>query len=158
MKKIVTLLVLAVGFTLTTQAQKGKRNNLEKLTVKQQTELAVKKMTLKLDLTSSQQRQIRPLLADRIAKRKVMHEKRKAMKESAKMRKELSATERFEKKSQLLDRKIAFKAEMKRVLNKQQYERFEKISARKMHKAKKKMKNRKHKKNSKGKHRNHEGK
>jgi hypothetical protein len=146
MKKIVALLVLAIGFTFTTQAQKGKRGDLEKLSIKQQTELAVKKMTLKLDLTSSQQQQIRPLLADKIAKRKVMHEKREAMKESGKKRKELSANERFKKKNELLDNKIVFKAEMKRILNKQQYEKFEKSGARKMHKAKKKMKNRKHRK------------
>ncbi len=156
MKKIVALLVLAVGFTLTTQAQKGKRSHLEKLTVKQQTELAVKKMALKLDLTDSQQRQIRPLLAEKIAQRKSMHEKRKAMKESGEKRKKLSANSHFEKKSKILDNQIAFKAEMKRVLNKQQYDKFEKMSARKMHRAKKKMKNRKHKKDLKEKRREHE--
>lgn len=147
MKNIIAVLVLAVGFTLTTQAQKGKRNNSEKLTVEQQTELAIKKMTLKLDLTTSQQSQIKPLLAQKIEKRKAMHEKRKAMKESNKKREKLSANERFEKKNQMLDNKIAFKADMKRILNKEQYEKFEKISARKMHKGK-----RKHKKGSKKKH------
>ena len=153
MKKTIVLLILAVGFTLTTQAQKGKRNKLEKLTVKQQTELAVKKMTLQLDLTASQQREIKPLLAEKITKRKTMHEKRKAMKENGQKRKELSANERFEKKSKMLDRKIAFKAEMKRVLNIQQYERFEKMCARKTHKVKRKMK---HKKSSKQNHKEHE--
>jgi len=158
MKKIIAILILAVGFTLTTQAQKGKRNKLEKLTVKQQTELAVKKMTLQLDLTASQQREIKPLLAEKITIRKTMHKKRKAMKENGQKRQELSANERFEKKSKMLDRKIAFKAEMKRVLNKQQYERFEKMCARKKHKVKKKMKNRKHKKGSKQSHKEHEEK
>ena len=143
MKKLVTVLVLVIGFTLTTQAQKGKRNNLAQLTAQQQTELAVKKMTLKLDLTTSQQRDIAPLLTEKIAKRKEMHQKRKAMKESGKKRAKLSANERFEKQNKMLDSKIAFKAEMKRILNKQQYERFEKMSAKKKHKAKKKMKHRK---------------
>lgn len=159
MKKIIALLVLAVGFTLTTQAQKGKRGDFEKLTVAQQTELAVKKMTLKLDLTAAQQRKIKPLLAEKIAKRKTMHEKRKAMKESGKERKKLSANERFAKKSQMLDAQIAFKADMKRILNEKQYERFEKMAARKKHGAKKKMKRRKHKKNSKERHhKNHDEK
>ncbi|QXP72643.1 hypothetical protein H0I31_02780 [Tenacibaculum sp. AHE15PA] len=143
MKKLVTVLVLAIGFTLTTQAQKGKRNNLEMLTVEQQTELAVKKMTLKLDLTTSQQRDITPLLTDKFIKRKEMHQKRKAMKESGEKRAKLSADDRFNKKSNALDAQITFKAEMKRILNKQQYERFEKMSAKKKHKAKKKMKHRK---------------
>ncbi|WP_028887821.1 hypothetical protein [Tenacibaculum ovolyticum] len=149
MKKIIAVLILAVSFTAATQAQKGKRNKLEKLTAKQQTELAVKKMTLQLDLTASQQREIKPLLAEKITQRKIMHQKRKAMKESGEKRMKLSADERFKKESKILDNKIAFKAEMKRVLNKQQYERFEKMSARKTHKAKKRMKNRKHKKDSK---------
>ncbi|MBA6155737.1 hypothetical protein H3Z83_04265 [Tenacibaculum sp. S7007] len=149
MKKIVALLVLAVGFTITTQAQRGERGERgehEKLTTEQQTELAVKKMTLKLDLTPAQQRQVKPLLAEKIAKRKEMHAKRKAMKESGKKREKLSADERHAKKTQMLDRQIAFKADMKRILNEKQYERFEKMSARKMHGAKKKMKKRKHRK------------
>ena len=155
MKKLVTILVLAIGFTVTTQAQKGKRNNAAQLTVQQQTELAVKKMTLKLDLTASQQRDISPLLTEKIAKRKEMHEKRKAMKDSDEKRKKLSADERFEKQNKMLDAKIAFKGEMKRILNKEQYERFEKMSARKKHKAKNKMK---HRKGSKRKHRENQEK
>ncbi|WP_272151892.1 hypothetical protein [Tenacibaculum aiptasiae] len=146
MKKLIALFVLAVGFTLTTQAQKGKKGDFEKLTVEQQTELAVKKMTLKLDLTPAQQRKIKPLLAEKIAKRKAMHEKRKAMKESGKERKKLTADERFAKKSAMLDAQIAFKADMKRILNEKQYERFEKMAAKMKHKAKKKMKRRKYKK------------
>ncbi|WP_299162363.1 hypothetical protein [uncultured Tenacibaculum sp.] len=159
MKKIIALLVLAIGFTLTSQAQKGKRGDFEKLTVAQQTELAVKKMTLKLDLTAAQQRRVKPLLAEKIAKRKTMHEKRKAMKESGKKREKPSADERFAKKSKMLDAQIAFKADMKRILNEKQYERFEKMAARKKHKLKKKMKHRKHKKNSKERrHKNHDEK
>lgn len=43
MKKALTLLILAVGFTVTTQAQKRDKTKHEKLTVEQKTELAVKK-------------------------------------------------------------------------------------------------------------------
>lgn len=143
MKKLVTVLVLAIGFTLTTQAQKERKNSLDKLTVVQQTELAVKKMTLKLDLTPSQQRDITPLLAEKITKRKAMDRKKKAMKDRDKKGKELSANERFLMNSKILDAQITFKAEMKRVLNKQQYERFEKMNERKSHRTEKKMKRKK---------------
>ena len=112
MKKIIAILVVALSFSLTTQAQKGKKNKLERLTVAQQTELAVKKMTLNLDLTTSQQNQIKPLLADKFVKRKETLEQKKAMKESGKKRIKLSADERFEKKSNALDAQITFKAEM----------------------------------------------
>jgi len=143
MKRIIAVLVVALVFSLTTQAQKGKKNKLERLSVAQQTELAVKKMTLKLDLTTSQQNQIKPLLAEKIAKRKTMHEQRKAMRESGKKRVKLSADERFERKNKALDSQIAFKTEMKRILNKQQFERFEKMSKKRAQKGKKKMKKRK---------------
>mgnify|MGYP000020561158 CR=1 FL=1 len=158
MKKIIAILVVALSFSFTTQAQKGKKNKLERLTVAQQTELAVKKMTLNLDLTTSQQNQIKPLLAEKIAKRKEMQEQKKAMKESGEKRVKPSAAERFEKKNKALDNKIAFKAEMKRILDKQQFERFEKINKKKAHKAKKKMKNKKRRKASKKKHKEHEKK
>ncbi|WBX73264.1 hypothetical protein PG913_10430 [Tenacibaculum pacificus] len=148
MKKIIAVCVLALGFIFTIQAQKGKHHKLEQFTIEQQTTLAVKRMTLKLDLTNAQQNQIKPLLADNIAKRKVMHEKRKGMKEAGKKNAKLSANERFNKEVQILDAKIAFKAEMKRILDKKQYERFEKISDRKMHKKRKH-----HKNNKKEKHR-----
>ncbi|MGB1042180.1 MAG: hypothetical protein ACPGU6_02210 [Tenacibaculum sp.] len=140
MKKLVTVLMLTIGFTLATQAQREKRNNHELLTNEQQTELAVKKMTLKLDLTPAQQRQIKPLLAEKIADRKAMKKKRKAMKENGKKREKLSADERYAKKSEMLDKQIAFKGEMKRILNEKQYERFEKMAAKRKHGAKKKIK------------------
>ena len=146
MKKIALLLMLSIGLILTSQTQKGKRGDFKKLTTQQKTELAIKKMTLKLDLTASQQRKIKPLLAEKIAQRKTMHEKRKAMKENGKKREKLSANERFEKLSKRLDYQIAFKADMKRILNEKQYERFEKMAGKRKHKAMKKMKKRKHRK------------
>jgi hypothetical protein len=64
MKKIASIVLLVFAFTLTTQAQKGKKKmRAEKLSTEQQTILAVKKMTLALDLTTSQQNQLKPLIA-----------------------------------------------------------------------------------------------
>ena len=64
MKKIISILVLVFAVTFTTQAQKkrGERGeNGSKLTIEQHTTLAVKKMTLALDLSDKQQKQIKPL-------------------------------------------------------------------------------------------------
>lgn len=141
MKKVLAVLVLALGLTATTQAQKGKKGDFEKLTVEQKTALAVKKMTLKLDLTPSQANKITPLLAEKIAERKAMHEKRKALKKSDK---KPTANERYAMQSARLDKQIAFKNDMKRILTEKQYEKFEKMATRKMHKMKK-GKKRKHK-------------
>ncbi|WP_417785368.1 Spy/CpxP family protein refolding chaperone [Tenacibaculum sp.] len=146
MKKLLTLLILAVSFTVTTQAQKRDKTKHEELSTEQKTELAVKKMTLQLDLTEAQQNQIRPLIAEQVAERQKMWAKRKAMKESGK---KATADERYAMKSHMLDKKIAHKSEMKRILNKQQYERYEKMNARKMKRHKKKAT---HKKLGKGEH------
>ena len=137
MKKIVAILVVAFGFNSAIIAQEHKKEKFEEtLTVDQQTELAVKKMTLKLDLTTSQQEKIKPFLAEQIADRKAMRAKRKEMKKN---KQKPSSEERYNMMNARLDKQIAFKAEMKRVLNAQQYDRFEKMADRKMHKMKKKM-------------------
>ncbi|MGG6230308.1 Spy/CpxP family protein refolding chaperone [Tenacibaculum sp. SDUM215027] len=135
MKKLLTILILAVGFTVTTQAQRGDKVKHEKLTAEQKTELAVKKMTLQLDLTEAQQRQIKPLIAEQVSERQEMWTKRKAMKESGN---KPTADQRYAMKSKMLDKQIAHKTEMKRILNEQQYERYEKMTARKMKRHKKK--------------------
>lgn len=147
MKKAVAILMVALGLTATAQAQKGKKGNFEKLTPTQKTELAVKKMTLKLDLTPNQASQIKPLIAKKMEDKKVMFEKRKALKESGK---KPTANERYAMKTAKLDKQIAFKKEMKRILNEKQYEKFEIISARKMKKGECRKKGKRHHKRNNG--------
>lgn len=141
MKKVIAILVAVLSIS-TAQAQRGKKGDFEKMTPEQRTELAVKKMTLKLDLTPSQANQVKPLLLEQSKERQAMHAKRKAMKESGK---KPSADERYQMANARLDKQIAFKNEMKTILNEKQYEKFEKMMARKMHKMKKDKKRRKHK-------------
>ncbi|SED06990.1 hypothetical protein SAMN04489761_4173 [Tenacibaculum sp. MAR_2009_124] len=137
MKKIAAILIVALGFTSTTIAQEHRKEKLEEtLTVDQQTELAVKKMTLKLDLTASQQEKIKPLLAEQITERKAAKAKRKEMR---KKKQKPSSDEHYKMMTAKLDKQIAFKSEMKHILDTQQYDRFEKMSNRKMQRIKKKM-------------------
>ena len=149
MKKFITLVVLITGVIFSTQAQKKKKDHKEKFTVAQQTELAVKKMTLQLDLSQDQQAKIKPILAEKYAFKKQLHEQRKKAREN---NEKPSLNEQFDTKNKMLDQKIAFKKEMKRILNNQQYERFEKMQARKEHGKKKRMKKGKHKKHQRVQH------
>ncbi|WP_299136493.1 hypothetical protein [uncultured Tenacibaculum sp.] len=142
MKKIIGFIVFVISISTSVNAQKEKK---EKMTVEQQTELAVKKMALKLDLTDSQQRRVKPLLAEQINEKKELRSKRKAMKESGK---KPSADERYAVANSRLNKLIAFKTEMKSILNEKQYERFEKMTAKKMHKRKKKAKKKMHKRSN----------
>ena len=137
MKKIITIILLVFAFTLTAQAQKGKRKmRAEKLSTEQQTILAVKKMTLSLDLTASQQNELKPLVAKKISDRKAHYKKMKA---TQKERKKLSANERFAKVNERLDNQIAMKRKMKNILNKEQFEKFEKTNKNRKKKGKKMM-------------------
>ncbi|CAM1357357.1 hypothetical protein [Tenacibaculum halocynthiae] len=142
MKKIIGFLVFVISISTSVNAQKEKK---ERMTVEQQTELAVKKMALKLDLTDSQQRRVKPLLAEQINEKKELRSKRKAMKESGK---KPSADERYAVANSRLNKLIAFKTEMKSILNEKQYERFEKMTAKKIHKRKKKAKKKIHKRSN----------
>lgn len=150
MKKIASILILVFAFTLTTQAQKkGKRNNDKgsRLTVEQFSNLAVKKMTLALDLSDKQQGEVKTLISAQAAAKKAAMQSRKENREA---NKKPSADEIYEMKSKQLDNQIAFKNKMKNILNKDQFEKFEKMRKGRKGKGKKMMKNRNSKRGEKG--------
>ncbi|MEO9572202.1 MAG: hypothetical protein ABJH82_00465 [Polaribacter sp.] len=124
MKNLVSILVLVFAFTFTTQAQKKRGNRQSNLTPEQHTELAVKKMTLALDLSNKQQKQIKPLLMAKMADRKAAMEKRK---EARKNKKRPTADEMYAMQTKRLDNQIAMKKSMKNILNKEQFEKFEQM-------------------------------
>lgn len=137
MKKIASILVLVFAFTLTTQGQKKRKDKRPQLSIEQHTELAVKKMTLALDLSNAQQSKIKPLIKAQAEEKKAAMQKRKEAREN---KKKPTADEMFAMKSKLLDGQIAFKKGMKNILNKEQFEKFEKMTKRRMQKGKKMMK------------------
>ncbi|WP_299058658.1 hypothetical protein [uncultured Polaribacter sp.] len=124
MKNLVSILVLVFAITFTTQAQKKKEYKRPKLTTEQHTNLAIKKMTLALDLSEQQQNEIKPILMEKMAERKAAMEKRKASKED---KKRPTADEMYAMQMQRLDNQIAMKSKMKSILNKEQFEKFEKM-------------------------------
>ena len=136
MKKLISIFSLVIAFTLTAEAQKKKIDKTPKFTIEQNTELAVKQMTLALDLSEKQQSQIRPLFKDQAEKKKV------AMNNRAEMRKKRtkpSTDEIYKMKIAFLDNQIAMKNNMKKILDKEQFEKYEKMSANKKKKEKQKM-------------------
>ena len=140
MKNLATILAFVFAFTYTTQAQKQKKRSHKRpqLTIKQHTNLAIKKMTLDLDLSENQQNKIKPLIAAKMTERKAFMEKRK---EARKERKKPTADEVYTLKSKMLDNQIAMRNSMKEILNKEQFEKFEKMQkVRKMRTKKMKMK------------------
>jgi len=134
MKKIASVLLVAL-FTLSTFAQEPQRKQKNHdFTAGQIAELQTKKMTLHLDLTVDQQEQILEINKQNAIERKQKMEEHKALKES---NKELSGDEIFTRKSARLDKMIAHKAEMKKILNDEQFEKWETSKKHRMHKMKK---------------------
>ncbi|WP_300568084.1 Spy/CpxP family protein refolding chaperone [Flavobacterium sp.] len=122
MKKFVFVFALVLGLTISGTAQ-GKQplkgDTTEKLTLQQRNELHLKKMTLDLDLTPSQQKEIAVIINAQSAEREAKIAERKEAK------KPLTADEKFAMKSKMLDKKIEMKAKMKKILNEDQMKKWE---------------------------------
>jgi hypothetical protein len=125
MKKVIVAVLLVVGMTTFAQERGEKR---ERLTPEQKVELQIKKLKLDLDLNDKQTADIKKIVVEQVKKRDA-----KRAEFETKRAKDVKPTpeEMFQNKSQMLDEKIAMKAEMKKILNAEQYEKWQKIQAEK---------------------------
>lgn len=140
MKKTAGIILVAL-ISLSTFAQEPQRKQKRHdFTADQMAEIQTKKMTLQLDLTADQQDKILEINKKNAVERKQKMEERKALKQSEK---ELSSEEMFTKKSARIDNMIAHKAEMKKILNDEQFAKWEKTKKHRMHTSKKKIGKRK---------------
>ena len=99
-------------------------------------QLQTKKMTLHLDLTESQQKQIEKLHLENAKERQSLREERQTkMKE-----------DRLSAMNERLDRQIEMKAKMKKILNSDQFEKWEAMQTRKQRGMQKNMKEKRKKK------------
>lgn len=146
MKKMFMIAIMMIGFSSFAQEkmisenkpqrhERGDVPQMEKFTPEQRKQLQLKKMTLALDLNSNQQKEMEKIISEQSAKREAKMAERKASKES---KKELTADERFAMENQRLDEQIATKARVKKILNAEQFEKWEKMKAQRHHKGGKK--------------------
>ena len=117
------LALLMVGTTIFAQERNRKQqgNEMEQFTPEQRSELQVKKLTLELDLTESQQRDIKAYITDKNSKMEAHRRAMKAMKEKGT---QPTRDERFAMKSKMLDEQIATKKRMEKILNPKQLEKW----------------------------------
>ncbi|WP_166385667.1 Spy/CpxP family protein refolding chaperone [Polaribacter sp. 11A2H] len=119
MKNIVTILVLVIAFTFTTQAQqRGGQQRGGQVS----TEKMLEKMTTDLNLTEDQQNKIKPLLENQKAEKKASMEARKAARESGVRP---SKEEREQLNADSKEKATAFNTEMKNILDEEQFAKFE---------------------------------
>jgi len=132
MKKILIIAVALLAFQVTAQEQQRERSNKQgkslkmmDLSAEDAAALQTKKMTLHLDLNKSQQAEIKKINLENATKRKAMMAERKARKKSGEIQKP-TQEQRLKMLNTKLDRKIAMKAKMKNILDKEQYAKWEK--------------------------------
>uniref|UniRef100_UPI0037508AAF hypothetical protein n=1 Tax=Flavobacterium sp. TaxID=239 RepID=UPI0037508AAF len=124
MKKLIFTLALitSLSFAGIAQEKESGKRTAEKLSPEQRNTLQLKEMTLNLDLTASQQKEVAPIIAEQTTKMEVKRSEMKARKET---KKPLTANERFEMKNKSLDSQIEMKAKMKKILNADQMKKWE---------------------------------
>ncbi len=133
--KNVIMIALAL-FTLQLSAQKKEhkhnhatQHNKRNISPEDMATLQTKKMTLALDLTTGQQTKVKALMLENAKKRKDMMVARKSNKENNENKK-LTQKQRLQIANTRLDNKIATKAKMKAILDKDQYSKYEKLQQR----------------------------
>ncbi len=142
MKKMFMIAILMIGVSSFAQEksigenrpqrpERGDVPQMEKFTPEQRRQLELKKLTLALDLNTSQQKEMEKIISEQSAKREAKVAEIKASKES---KKQLTADERFAFENKKLDEQIAVKARVKKILNAEQFEKWEKMKAQRHHK------------------------
>lgn len=140
MKKLIIAALLVVGMTSFAQDKKemGRhhRDEMEKFTPEQRNQLMLKKMTLELDLNASQQKEMSKVIAENSAKREARMKEMKANKDS---NTKPTSDEMFARKNRMLDEQIAMKERMRKILNPEQFKKWEDMKGKRHHGMKKRM-------------------
>lgn len=131
MKKLLIIALALVTIQVSAQERGERKGKFTDYTPEEIAQLQTKKMTLDLDLTEAQQREVSVINLENAKARKAKMKTRKSRKDSDE---KPSKDERLKMKNDRLDTQIANKQKMKNILNAAQYEKWEKQQARKNHK------------------------
>lgn len=146
MKKLILITLAFVAIQATAQEGQGDHKRGEvfaQLSAEEAATLQTKKMTLFLDLNKSQQEEIQKINLENATARKAQMEERKAKKENGNDEKP-SKEDRVAMMNKMLDKKIEEKAKMKKILNTEQYTKWETAQAKMSQKRKGKGKQKSH--------------
>ncbi|MDO5968427.1 hypothetical protein Q4Q35_01270 [Flavivirga aquimarina] len=128
MKKLIIIALALISIQGIAQTEKRERpegaKRMHNLSAEEIATLQTKKMTLSLDLSESQQTEIQKINLENATLRKKLREERKAKREDGTAQKP-TKEERLKMENARLDHKIAMKAKMKKILNKDQYAKWE---------------------------------
>ena len=128
MKKLIFAVMMLSGVLLTAQHEghRKQRGQMKDMTPEQVATLKTKQLTLALDLSQAQQKEIQKLNLEQAQLRQAKRSAREEEK-SGETKTQPNKEERYEQHVARLDQMIAHKAKMKSVLNAEQYEKWEKM-------------------------------
>jgi len=137
MKKLIIIALALVTVQITAQERKNRQNKergnrgermerFQDYTPEEMATLQTKKMTLHLDLTKSQQKEIQKLNLENAIDRKAKMDARKSQNEGDKFQKP-SKDERLKMMNERLDNQIEMKNKMKNILNEDQFAKWEQM-------------------------------
>jgi len=120
MKKVLIIFMTLATFAVSAQNMNSDKNEQRKemkanLTPEQRADLKTKKMTLALDLSASQQQQVKQLILKAENDRPTTRPNRS----------EMTDAQKYEAKSAMLDRRITIKKELKKILTEEQMTKWE---------------------------------
>ncbi|WP_299549416.1 hypothetical protein [Seonamhaeicola sp.] len=133
MKRLILIALAFVSVQAFAQPNQGQKNKerahkMHNLSPEEAATLQTKKLTLHLDLNEKQQAEVKAILLANATARKAKMEEMKAKKESGELQKP-TKEQRLEMANARLDHQIAMKAKMKKILNEEQYAKWEKVQA-----------------------------
>lgn len=120
MKKATIAFLLFLNISAIGLAQENKGE--EKMTLEQRNTLRLKKLTLDLNLTVAQQKELIPIIAEQSKKIELRREENKIRKDA---KKKLSKDEKFNIANKNLDQQIELKARLSKILNAEQIQKWE---------------------------------
>ncbi len=130
MKKFAVILIILMSTGLFAQ-QREQRHYGADFSPEQQATLKTKRMALDLELTDSQQNQVMTLNKKYAELRKGNQAKMQADKTAGK---QLTSEEKFKLQNESLDHQIAYKNDLKKILNQTQFDKWQENRECKMHK------------------------
>jgi hypothetical protein len=131
MRKVIVLMALCAGFIGMAQSHgdhQRKGGAMSDMTPEQIATLRTKKMALALDLSEAQQAKVQKLNLENATLHKEKMAGYKAKKEKGEFQKPTS-DERFAMQNQMLDRALAEQEQMKQILDKDQFEKWQRMKS-----------------------------
>ncbi|GGG56177.1 hypothetical protein [Bizionia arctica] len=143
MKKLAFIaLVFMVSFTNAQEKMQSKQK-MQDYTPEEMAQIQTKQLTLDLDLSDTQQKQVEQIQLENAKERQVMQEKRGSENKEVASKNELSKEDKLQMKNDRLDHQIKMKKEMKSILTPEQYTKWEKMNEEKKEKHQKNMQHKK---------------